>query len=93
MVVIQRDDTETGRSKNSGFDCPPGPAAHTYSIPSAVHKELAPRRREAVGGSGSRRGTKSVAGEVEPGHGRRIVGMEVVQCVCRDRAHDRSNAP
>jgi hypothetical protein len=50
-----------------------------------VHVELAPRRGEAVGVSGGRRGAKGVAGEVEPGHGSRVVDVEVVDVNCNNK--------
>ena len=59
--------------------------ALTASIIAPVHVELAPHRCEAVAVSGGRRGAKGVAGEVEPGHGSRVVDVEVVSDTCHDK--------
>jgi hypothetical protein len=60
-------------SKRSGR-----PTKLTALAKTAVHVELASRRREAVGHSCGRRGAEGVAGEVEPGHGGRIEHVEIV---------------
>ena len=55
-----------------------------------MHVELALRRCEAVHKSGCRWYAEDVAREVEPGHGDRIVHVEiVVGADCRDRDRDR----
>jgi hypothetical protein len=54
------------------------PCELTAFAKTAVHVELASRRREAVGHSCGRRGAEGVAGEVEPGRGGRVVHVEIV---------------
>ncbi len=57
------------------------PCLTAPSLKTAMHVELAPRRCEAVLGSGRWRGAEGVAGEVEPGHSARAVHVEsIVDC-------------
>ncbi len=58
------------------------PTELTGTAVTAMHVELAPSRCEAVPVSGRWRGAKGVAGEVEPGHGGRIVHVEIVTGGC-----------
>lgn len=43
-----------------------------------MHVELAPRQRESVTRSGSRRAANRVGGEVVPSHGGGIENMEII---------------
>ncbi len=54
----------------------------TYISLTAVHIELAPRRREAERFSGS---AGELGWKLEPGHGRRIVDVQIVGGSCHDR--------
>ena len=47
-----------------------------------MHVELPPRRREAVAVPRGRRGARRSGGQVCPGHGGGIVGVEVVDVLC-----------
>ena len=51
----------------------------TVGIKAPVHVEQAPRRREAVAGSGERWGAGRGGGEVGPGHGGGVVDVQVAE--------------
>ena len=50
-----------------------------------VHVELAPRRREAVARSGDRPRSRQRSGEIHPGHGHRVVDVQVGEEACARR--------
>ena len=70
-------------AKPVSYHLHPLPTPITGMVISPVHVELAPRRRESASPSGRRWGTRlSVAGEVVPGHGVGIIGVEFVVEPC-----------
>ena len=61
---------------------PHPPSKKITSNEASVHVKLVGGRREAVGQSGKGRGAGQRDGQVRPGHGDRVVDVQIVQATC-----------